>query len=217
MRVRERERDDRLDLAHLLSPVGLEERLPEVRQREVHHLRLRVERRSVLRLLLPAGEHVGGRLFEDLRRLRDQVGMECGLRVPARVRPAVALGGDEAFADDRLQLVGDERRPRIVRIVVAQHPLHVIGVHQQVHGQRTAEVHDVAVLAPRVDERLNVVALDLANAPEHRVASRPRYRALASRCYRSDGLRHRFSSSVRRPSPVHGPAGADASPDERAA
>ena len=157
----------------------------------MHHLRLDVERLSALGMARPPVEHLAGGLDHRRSECVDPIGSEGRLRDAAGVGPPFALGGDEPLADDRLELVRDELRTRIVGDVVPEHTLHVVGVDEQVDRERAPEVDDVAVLEPGVHERLHVVPLDLPDAPEDRVPARSGYRP-ARRGHRGRLRRHRW-------------------------
>src|SRR5829696_8290354 len=69
-------------------------------------------------------------------------------------------------ADDRLEPVAHERRPRVVDRLVLEHLLDPVGMGDQVQGHRPPEPHRVPVAPPGVQEREHVVPADLGQAAQ---------------------------------------------------
>jgi hypothetical protein len=60
--------------------------------------------------------------------------------------------------------------------------LNVIRMNHQEHGATPAEAHDVAVPAPGIHERPNIVALEVRQATQENVPARAGSRARAYAC-----------------------------------
>jgi hypothetical protein len=173
--------DGRPGPVQVAPPVGLEQRGGQVGQADPDHLRLDVERPPAVGVARPGVEHLAGGLDELPAVALQGVAPEGRLGHAPGADPAGALGPDQAAADDRLEPVAHERRPRVVGRLVLEHVLDHVRVGQQVEGHGAAEADRVAVAPPGVEERVHVVPADLGDAAEQEVPPGPGRRAAVQR------------------------------------
>ena len=171
----------RADPVDVAPPVGLEQGRGQVGQADPDHLGLDLQRPSAVGLGRPGVEHLAGRLHELAAVAVQGVAPERRLGHAPGADPAGALGPDQAAADDRLEPVAHERRPRVVGRVVLEHPLDRVRVGEQVEGQGATEADRVAVAPPGVEEGMHVVPADLGDAAQQQVAPGPRRHAAVHR------------------------------------
>ena len=134
------------DAVGLADQIDAEQGLADDAQRHPRGVRHEVDRRAAGRGGLPVLQHARAGVAHGRRQALDALAMEGRLRQAALPPPEVALAGEEAVADQRLD-PSDEAALPVVAVVVLQHVLDVVGVVQQVDAQRPGvEAHHVAVL-----------------------------------------------------------------------
>jgi hypothetical protein len=157
------------DGAGLLGDVGVKEGLGHDGPREGHHLLMGVQDRAVV----PVGGAAGGIGGHGLAVGRDALAVEGGLHEPSLAQPDIALGGEQPIPQE-CSHQADAATLDEVAVSFHEHFLDGVRVVDQETGERAqAHWHDVAILprAPGIEAEL--IAIEVAEAPEDGLALRP--------------------------------------------
>ena len=105
--------------------------------------------------------------------------MEGGLREPSLPSPRLPFVQEEASSEERREPLQPEALP-VVRVIVAEHVLHVLGPPEEIEVERTPlagcapATDDVAVLAKGREHEAQRIAADRVEQAEWRQVSRSR-------------------------------------------